>query len=127
MLGLCCGTRAFSSCGQWGSSSLQDSHRCGLSCRAQALGLWASVPAEQGLIPCGMWGLTGGRMEPVSPAFPGRFLATWTASKALFRESLVMNYFDASAALARPGIVQGARPPSLGLKCHQGKHSLLAG
>ena len=40
---------------------------------------------------------------------------------------VVTNYFDASDALARPGVVQGARPPRLGLKCHQGKHSLLAG
>ena len=66
-------------------------------------------------------------MEPVSPAFAGRFLTTWTTSKALFWETLVLNYFDASDALARPSVVQGAMPPRLGLKCHRGKHSLLAG
>lgn len=50
-------------------------------------------------------------MEPVSPAFCWQILNHLTTSKALFWETLVLNYFDASDALAQPGVVQGAMPP----------------
>ena len=56
MLGLCCCTRAFSSCGEQGLLFVTvhgllivvASH-----CGAQALGAWASVAAARGLSSCG--------------------------------------------------------------------------
>ena len=59
-LGLCCCTRAFSSCGEWGLLFVAArglliavaSH-----CRAWALGAWASVVAARGLSSCGTWAL----------------------------------------------------------------------
>ena len=81
-MGLRCCARAFSSCGEWGYSSLQ----CGgfSCCGARALGARASVVAACGLSSCGarasllrrMGDLPEPGLEPVSPALAGRFLTT---------------------------------------------------
>ena len=106
MLGLgCCvglslvaASRAFSGCGAWAS------HCAGFSCcRAQALGPWTSVVAARGLssgspralehsvngcgaqasLLCGMWGLPGLGIEPMSPALVGGFFTTEPPGKPL--------------------------------------------
>ena len=63
-------------CGAWAS-------HCGgfTCCRARAVGVQASVVAARGLsscgaraqLFCGMWDLPGPGLEPMSPAFAGRF------------------------------------------------------
>ena len=79
---------------QWAGATLhcgvQASYCSGFSCcRAQALGVWASVVAacglgswscgsqslECGLSSCGMWDVPGADTEPVSPALKGKFLS----------------------------------------------------
>ena len=59
VVGLCCCTQAFSSCSEWGYSLLYCvgfSLQGGFSrCRAQALGIQASVVAADGLSSCGTW------------------------------------------------------------------------
>ena len=98
LLGLCCCTRAFSSCGAWAS------HCGGFSCcGAQALGAWASVVAARGLSSCGsralerrlsscgaraqllrgMWDLLGPGLKATSPALAGGFLTTAPPGKSL--------------------------------------------
>ena len=56
VLGLCCRTRVFSSCTEWGplsSCGMWASHCGGLSCcEAQVLGIDASVVAAHGLSSC---------------------------------------------------------------------------
>ena len=60
-LGLCCCVWAFSSCSEWGLLSSCDvcaSHYSGFSCcRAQALGVQASVVAARGLSSFDTWAL----------------------------------------------------------------------
>ena len=60
-LGLCCCTRAFSSCGEWGLTlrcGAWASHCGGFSCcGARALGARASVVVARGLSSCGSRGL----------------------------------------------------------------------
>ena len=73
-----------------------------LCCRAQALGMWASVVVARGLSSCGswalerrlsscgtrayllrgMWDLPGPGLEPVSPALAGGFLTTAPPGKS---------------------------------------------
>ena len=57
VLGLCCCTWAFTSCGERGllfMAGAQASHCSGLSCRgARALGVRASVVVARGLSSCG--------------------------------------------------------------------------
>ena len=57
VLGLCCCTPAFSSCGKCGATlrcGAWASHCGGFSCcRARALGAWASVVLAHGLSSCG--------------------------------------------------------------------------
>ena len=59
MLGLCCCTRAFSSCGEWKATlccCVRASHCRGFSCwGAHALGTWASITVALGLSSCGPW------------------------------------------------------------------------
>ena len=78
MLGLYCCVQAFSSCGEWGLLSgcdAQASHCGGFSsCRAQALGTWASV-----LCCLGMWNLPGPEIES---ALAGRFFTTRLPGKS---------------------------------------------
>ena len=104
-LGLCCCTQPFSSCGEQGllCCSARASHCSGFSCcRAQALGMRASVVAARGLsscgsralerrlsscgapaqLLCGMWDLPGPGLKPMSPALAGRFLITVPPGKS---------------------------------------------
>ena len=57
VLGLCCCTQAFSSCGEQGATlrcGARASHCSGFSCcRAWALGMGASVVVARGLSSCG--------------------------------------------------------------------------
>ena len=76
--GLSCGAQALgtrasvvvahrlSSCGTWA-----------LECRLSSCGAWAYLL-------CGTWDLPGSGIEPVSPAFAGRFLTTAPPGKSLF-------------------------------------------
>lgn len=77
-LDLCCGARAFSSCGWWAS------HCGGFSCcRAQALGRMDTVAVACRLISpvaCGTL-VPQPRIEPVSPASGGGFLTTVAPGK----------------------------------------------
>ena len=100
VLGLCCCTQAFPSCGKWGLLFVAV---CGLliavaclCCGARALGVWASVVVALGLSSCGsqalqcrlsscgtqtqllrgLWDLPGPGIEPMSPALAGGFLTT---------------------------------------------------
>ena len=88
------------------------SHHGGFSCcRAQALGVRASVVVARGLISCGsqalehrlsscvtraqllhgMWDLPGPGLEPVSPALSGGFLTTAPPEKPLTLFSLLIS------------------------------------
>ena len=49
---------------------------------AQALGSWLSGCGLQASLLHGMWNLPGPRIKPVSPALPGRFLATALPGKS---------------------------------------------
>ena len=56
VVGLCCCTQAFSSCGKEVLSCGRWDYCSGFSCcRAQALSMWASVVAVCGLSSCGTW------------------------------------------------------------------------
>ena len=107
MLGLCCCTRAFSSCGNWGLLFVAVRGlliaEASLCFGAWALGAWASVVVACGLSSCGsqalerrlsscgmwasllhgMWHLPGPGLEPVSPALAGGFLTTAPPGKPL--------------------------------------------
>ena len=104
-LGLRCCVQAFSSCSEWGllfCCNTWASHYSGFSCcRAQALGMWASVieacrlsscaswALEDRLSSCGtraeflhgMWDLPGPGIEPMSSALAGRSLTTVPSGK----------------------------------------------
>ena len=98
-LGLRCCTRAFSSCGKRGLFFVAVPGlliAVASRCRAQALGVWASVVVVHGLSSCGsralerrlsssgaralllhgMWDLPRPGLKPVSPALAGGFLTT---------------------------------------------------
>ena len=80
MLDLRLCARAFSSCGEWGplfiavrgpltiTASLVAEHRL-QTCRLSSCGSWAQLLH-------GMWDLPRPGLEPVSPAFAGRFSTT---------------------------------------------------
>ena len=99
---LCCGAQA-SRCGGFSC------------CGARALGSWASVVVAHGLsscgsqalecrlsscgalaeLLCGMWGLLGPGIEPVSPALAGRFPTTAPPGKppySVFNEVVRFNF-----------------------------------
>ena len=91
-LGLCCCMQAFSSCSEWGYSSLQCaslSFRGFSCCGAQILGTWASVFVAQGLNRCSAWALVAHAMcslpgpgtEPMSPALSDGVLSTVSPGK----------------------------------------------
>ena len=108
VLGLCCCTRAFSSCGERGATlrcSARASHCGGLShCRARALGVRASAVVARGLssrglrapehrlssrgtraqLLRGMWDTPGSRIEPLSPALAGGLSTTAPPGKPWF-------------------------------------------
>ena len=93
VLGLCCCTKAFSSCGGQGllsSCSVRALHGAGFShCRHRLSGEWASAVAAQGLGNCGtqpwvlhsVWRLPRPG-ELVCPALAGRFLSTAPPEKS---------------------------------------------
>ena len=95
VLGLCCCTQAFSSCGEPGATlccGALTSHCGGFACcGARALGAWASVVVAHGLSSCGtwaqllrgMWDIPRPGFEPVSPALAGRFLTSVPPGKPL--------------------------------------------
>ena len=93
-LGLCCCTRAFSSCSERRllfvavrGLLIVVASRCG----EWALGSWASVVAAHRLnscgtqtqLLCGMWNLPRPGLEPMSPALADRFLTTAPPGKSL--------------------------------------------
>ena len=61
VLDLCCCTRAFTSCGEWGLLFVAVHgfliEVASLCCGARALGTWASVVVARGLSSCGSWAL----------------------------------------------------------------------
>ena len=101
-LGLCCCTRAFSSCGEWGLpfvemrglllavASLAVEH--GLQVRRLSSYGWRDL--EHRLSSCGtraqllrgMWDLPGPGVEPMSPALEGGFLTTAPPGKSLYAD-----------------------------------------
>ena len=89
LLGLCCCTWAFSSCGKHGLVSscwMWASHCGGLSCcRAWALGcVGLSSCNTQVQLPHNMWRtlIPGPGIEAMSPALPGGFLTTGPVGKS---------------------------------------------
>ena len=107
VLGFCCCTQAFTSCGEWGLLFLAVRRfliaMASLCCRAWALGTRASVVVARGLSSCGsqalehrisscgarvyllrsMWDLPGPGIEPVSPVLADGFLTTAPPGKSL--------------------------------------------
>ena len=88
VLGLCCCSRAFSSC------SVQASHCSDFSgCATQAQGVQASAVTAHGLsscgsrayLPCGVWDLLRSGIKLVSPALQGGFLTTGPPGKPSHR------------------------------------------
>ena len=78
VLGLRCCAWAFSICSEWGLISgygVWASHCSGLSCcRAQALGVWASVlRGARAYLLQDMWNISRPGIKPVSPAPASRF------------------------------------------------------
>ena len=80
VLGLCCCTKAFWSCGEWelvSNCGMRDSHWGVFSCcRALALELGLSSCSTQASL------LPGPGMEAMSPALAGRFLTTGPSEKS---------------------------------------------
>ena len=95
--------RATLHCGAWAS------HCGGFSCcRAQALGMWASVVVARRLsscgaraqLLCGTWVLPGPGLKPVSPALAGGFLTTAPPGKPqLTRFSSLLSFMIVSLCL----------------------------
>ena len=82
VLSLCCYRGPFSSCGEQGLLFIAVRGlliAVAFHCGAQALGVWALVLAAHGSVVVGhfcTWHLPRLGIEPVSPAFTGRFLST---------------------------------------------------
>ena len=104
-----CGARVTLHCGA------QASHCGGFSgCRAQALGMWASVVVARGFSSCGlwalerrlsccsaraqllhgMWDLPAPGLEPMSPALAGRFLTTVPPGKSQKQSIFLKIHFE---------------------------------